>query len=77
MPRINYVRYTVQKANSDNVENFRSEEGTTYAEILTDDLGVNTSKFTLYVNGTKANLDDEVCEGDELKLEPKNYDSGC
>ena len=77
MPRVDYVRFTVQKADSDQTENYRSEEGTSYREVLEDDLCVNVDKFTLYVNGAQCeDLDAEVSEGDALKLQPKKYSSG-
>ena len=78
MPRIPYVRYTVQKADASTSENFRSEEGTTLKEMLEDDLCVTPSKFSVYVNGSPvSNIDEyEIQEGDSIKLQPKNYSSG-
>ena len=77
MPVITYVRYTTQQVNTSERENRRSEEGITYAEVLSDELGVNPSKFNLLVNGVvQDDLDAEVQNGDSLVLQPKKYSSG-
>ena len=47
MPRVDFVRFTVQKADSSTAENYRSEEGTTIGELLENDLCVNPSKFSV------------------------------
>lgn len=76
MPRVEMVRYSVTKAGSDRSESWYSEAGMTYREILTEEIGVNPNKFTLYVNGSPANMDDMVREGDSLDLQPQKYSSG-
>ena len=46
-------------------------------QVLEDELDVVPTKFTLYVNGAEVDLDDEVQDGDELRLEARKYSSGC
>ena len=77
MPRVEMVHYQVTKAGSERPESWYSESGMTYREVMSEELGVNPSKFTLYVNGSPADLDDTVQEGDSLDLQPQKYSSGC
>ena len=76
MPRINYVRYTVKKDGS-NEENYRSEEGTTVAEMIREDLCSNPDKFAVYCNGDLLeDLDVALEDGDSIELQPKKHSSG-
>lgn len=78
MPRVDFVRYSVTRADSSNPESWKSEEGTTLSEVLNDELCINPAKFTVYVNGSQvSDLDRAVEEGDKIELQPKNYNSGC
>jgi len=77
MPIINQIRYTTQTASSSERERRRSEEGTTYRDVLNDELCVNPDKFTVLVNGVAVtDLDVEVRENDHIQLQPKKYSSG-
>lgn len=75
MPRVSMVRYSVQKGDSA-AEIFRSEEGTTYGDVLRHELCINPDKYTIYVNGAEAALDDLVQEGDTIVTRARNYSSG-
>lgn len=79
MPRISdNVRFSARRSGSSEVEKYYVETGTTYRQVLEDELDVVPSKFTLYVNGSEvSDLDDEVQNGDELRLEARKYSSGC
>lgn len=78
MPRVDFVRYFVTRADNSNPEAWKSEEGTTLAEVLNDELCINPNKFSVYVNGVPlTNFDCPVAEGDKIELQPKNYNSGC
>ncbi len=77
MPRIDQIRFSVTRADSSEAENWRVDEGTSISEILNDELCVNPSKFTVFVNGGEVtDLSRTVREGDQLSLQPKNYSSG-
>ncbi|MBR4608764.1 MAG: MoaD/ThiS family protein [Lachnospiraceae bacterium] len=78
MPRISdNVRFSARRSGSSEVEKYYVETGTTYRQVLEDELDVVPTKFTLYVNGAEVDLDDEVQDGDELRLEARKYSSGC
>lgn len=71
------IRYVTQQGSTGERENWRTEEGITYLEVLRDDLGVNRDKFRVFVNDELLDcLDGEVENGDVIRLEPKNYSSG-
>lgn len=77
MPRIEQVRISVTRADSSEPENWRVEEGTTISEVLNDELCINSSKFSVYVNGGEvSDLSQVVRDGDQLSLQPKKYSSG-
>lgn len=77
MPRVDQIRFSVTRADSSEAENWRVEDGTTISEVLNDELCVNPSKFTVFVNGGEVrDLSQVVREGDQLSLQPKNYSSG-
>lgn len=78
MPRAERIRFRVKKSGSSNSETYVVEEGTTYREFLVEELGVNLNKVSLLVDGSVCNdLSAEIESGDDLELQPKNYDSGC
>ena len=51
MPAITFVRYKVQMNEDAQPVDYRSEEGITLQEVLTDELGVNPSKHAVLLNG--------------------------
>lgn len=77
MPAIVFVRYSVQMNEDSETVDYRSEEGITLREVLTEELGVNPSKHAVMLNGSEANdLDLEVQNGDRIVLMAKKYSSG-
>ena len=78
MPLIPFVRFTTQTSDTAAKEARRVEEGTTYRDVLEEELLVNPAKFSVLVNGNGIeDLDATVKEGDEIRLLPRNYSSGC
>ena len=76
MPAITFVRYTVVTEGREPVQ-YRSEEGITLREVLTEELGVNPSKHDVLVNGiTAGDLDVVVNNGDSIVLATEKYSSG-
>lgn len=56
---------------------YRSEEGITLQEVLTDELGVNPSKYAVLLNGIEVtDLNRQVANGDSIVLAAKKYSSG-
>lgn len=77
MPAITFVRYKVQMNEDAQPVDYRSEEGITLQEVLTDELGVNPSKHAVLLNGIKVtDLDRQVANGDSIVLAAKKYSSG-
>jgi len=77
MPAITFVRYKVQMNEDAQPVDYRSEEGITLQEVLTDELGVNPSKHAVLLNGIEVtDLDRQVANGDSIVLAAKKYSSG-
>lgn len=77
MPAITFVRYKVQMNEDAQPVDYRSEEGITLQEVLTDELGVNPSKHAVLLNGIEVtDLDRQVANGDSIILAAKKYSSG-
>lgn len=77
MPAITFVRYKVQMNEDAQPVDYRSEEGITLQEVLTDELGVNPSKHAVLLNGIDVtDLDRQVANGDSIVLAAKKYSSG-
>lgn len=77
MPAIVFVRYSVQMNEDSETVAYRSEEGITLREVLTEELGVNPSKHAVMVNGVESSdLDLEVQNGDRIVLTARKYSSG-
>lgn len=77
MPAITFVRYKVQMNEDAQPVDYRSEEGITLQEVLTDELGVNPSKHAVLLNGIEVtDLDRQVANGDSMILAAKKYSSG-
>ena len=77
MPAITFVRYKVQMNEDAQPVDYRSEEGITLQEVLTDELGVNPSKHAVLLNGIEVTeLDRQVANGDSIVLAAKKYSSG-
>ena len=77
MPAIVFVRYSVQMNEDSETVDYRSEEGITLREVLTEELGVNPSKHAVMVNGVESSdLDLEVQNGDHIVLTARKYYSG-
>ena len=76
MPAIVFVRYSVQMNEDSETVDYRSEEGITLREVLTEELGVNPSKHAVMVNGVESSdLDLEVQNGDRIVLTARKYSS--
>ena len=77
MPAITFVRYKVQMNEDSQPVDYRSEEGITLQEVLTDELGVNPSKHAVLLNGIEVtDLNRQVANGDSIVLAAKKYSSG-
>ena len=77
MPAITFVRYKVQMNEDAQPVDYRSEEGITLQEVLTDELGVNPSKHAVLLNGIEVtDLDRQVANGDSIVLAAKKSSSG-
>lgn len=77
MPAITFVRYKVQMNEDAQPVDYRSEEGITLQEVLTDELGVNPSKHAVLLNGIEVtDLNRQVANGDSIVLAAKKYSSG-